>query len=96
MKTKYPKLKQELKELAFEIRTMKSKRKDHCNGYVSGLCHSQWIYRHKHITYCMLHGTPYEKIEQSTREDNKPCEHKLKQLMEKYHEIICDSLPEAV
>jgi len=29
-------------------------------------------YRHYHIAYCMLRGTPYEKIEQRVRENNEP------------------------
>ena len=30
------------------------------------------IYRHEHLAYCMLRGTPYENIETKVREGNEP------------------------
>ena len=60
--------KQELKDLAKEIKSLKPKRKGAPNGYVSGLGYAQREYRFKHIAYCMARGTSYDKIESKTRE----------------------------
>ncbi len=90
MKTKYPKLKEELKVLAREIRTKKSQRKLVPNGQVKGLYSDQEEFRHKHIAYCMLHGTLYEHIEQP-KENNKPCLESIEHYLEVYRETVCDS-----
>lgn len=63
MRTKYPELKLKLKQLAQEIREMKSRRKATPFGYVKGLISSQWIFRNNHVAYCLLHGTSYDLIE---------------------------------
>jgi len=57
------KLKNELKEMAKTIRFKKGKRKFEPNGYVYGLFRLREDFRIKHLAYCMLGGTPYEKIE---------------------------------
>ena len=58
------KIKSEQKQLASEIRAMKSKRKEVPCGYVSGLDYKRDEYRHVHIAYCQFfNNTPYEKIE---------------------------------
>ena len=45
----------------------------------------QWEYRHKHIAYCQLHGTPYFMIE-CPRNDNKPDKRYVREIMEKYEQ----------
>lgn len=58
------KVKNELKELAKEIREMKNQRKKVMYGYVSGLDYASAEYREKHVAYCMFfNNTPYERIE---------------------------------
>jgi len=64
------KLKKELKEMAKTIRSLKAQRKTHVSkwhkritGCVPGLDSLREDFRIKHLTYCMLRGTPYEKIE---------------------------------
>jgi len=57
------KLKTELKIMAIEIHFDRSRRKSVPNGYISGLLGLQENVRIKHLAYCMLKGTPYEKIE---------------------------------
>jgi len=57
------KLKTELKEMAKDIRKKKSQRCAANSGYVSGLDSDRWVFRVKHLAYCMLNGTPYEKVE---------------------------------
>ena len=64
-------IKEQQKQLALDIRKKKSQRKHHENGYVPGLFRMRWDYRHKHIAYCLLRGTPYEKIETPSKY-NKP------------------------
>lgn len=86
------KLKNELKEIAVNIRELKSKRKQHSNGYVPGLGSAQWDFRMKHIAYCMLRGTPYEKIESKHRDVNdcghKYCKKRADELLAKYKEQL--------
>jgi hypothetical protein len=67
--TKYPELKKQLKELAKEIKEQKWFR-DHYHEVGNDQSEFMWQafikareFRHKHIAYCMLRGTPYEKIE---------------------------------
>lgn len=69
MKIELMKLKAELKVLATEIRTLKSKRKE-LKGYVPGLGHAQNEFRIKHIARCMLRGRTLEQIEPKLRDPN--------------------------
>lgn len=63
------KVKNELKELAKEIREMKNQRKKVKYGYVSGLDYASEEYRERHVAYCMyFNNTPYERIESNPRE----------------------------
>jgi hypothetical protein len=61
--------KQELKQLANHIRTLKDRRKDHNAGQWETSYEGQ-RYRHGHIAYCLVRGRTYEQIEQP-RENNK-------------------------
>ena len=70
MKIELLKLKAELKVLATEIRTLKSTRKQHQNGYVPGLESTQFNFRVKHIARCMLRGRTLEQIEPKLRDPN--------------------------
>lgn len=86
---KYPRLKAELKELAKEIKEFKHMR-DHWWDYPQDQGEYQWAvqsrareFRHKHIAYCLLNGTPYELIEQP-RENNKPDMIYVQMVMEDY------------
>lgn len=69
MKIQLLKMKADLKVLAKEIRQLKSKRKE-LKGYVPGLESAQFNFRAGHIAYCMLRGTPLEKIEPKLRDPN--------------------------
>lgn len=69
MKIQLAKLKAELKVLAIEIRTLKSKRKE-LKGYVPGLSTAQEQFRIKHIARCLLRGRTIEQIEPKLREPN--------------------------
>lgn len=96
MKTKLPKVKQELKELSLKIRELKASRGPENNGYIRDLASIQWDYRHTHIAYCMFHGTEYEMIEQP-KEDNKPSMDWIQTLIKRYQdEAIHTSVQEAV
>lgn len=86
------KLKNELKDIAVEIRELKSKRKESQYGYVSGLSAESQDFRIKHIAYCMFRGTPYEKIESKHRDTNdcthKWCKKKADEYIAGYNELV--------
>ncbi len=65
-------LKNELKTIAVDIHDKKGQRKQHTFGVVPGLSKGQSQFRVKHIAYCMLRGTPYEKIESKHRDVKDP------------------------
>lgn len=69
MKIQLLKLKAELKVLAQDIRTLKSKRKE-LKGYVPGLSYAQEQFRIKHIARCLLRGRTLEQIEPKLRDPN--------------------------
>ena len=73
-------LKNNLKELAEKIRSYRKETKEFqrkhngsCNGMQWRLNRLAYEFRHKHIAYCELGGTPREKIE-NPNEDNMPNE----------------------
>jgi len=70
--------KEELKQLANHIRTLKDRRKDNNTGQGETLNEGQW-YRHEHIAYCLVRGRTYEQIEQP-REENKIPEYTWKKI----------------
>jgi hypothetical protein len=78
MNRTFKSMKIELKELAKELRTAKLNLKE-CQRTDPGVAYKpqgikdqkQSDYRHRHITYCLLRGTPYERIE-NPREGNEP------------------------
>ena len=77
MKTQIAKMKLELKELARQIRTLKSHRKDRQvdgtpgSGYVSGLVEASRAYRHKHVAYCLVRGKKLEQCDSGYKLDMK-------------------------
>lgn len=69
---KFDDLKIELKTGAEDLKKLKqySKTADSVRKRSmaqSSLYHEKWIYRHKHIVYCILRGRKYEDIERSCR-----------------------------
>jgi len=63
------KIKQEQKELASQIKSLKAERKKAPMGYICGLDRKRYKYRYRHIAYCQFFNkTPYEKIERSCHE----------------------------
>ena len=69
MQCSIAKLKTELKILAAEIKSLKSKRKE-LKGYAPGLDNAYYSFRSKHIAYCLLRGRTMEQIEPKLREPN--------------------------
>ena len=65
-------MKQTIKSLATEIRQLKSLRKTSPNGFVPGLAHAQYYFRHLHIAYSLMRGRTYEQIEAKTSLNNEP------------------------
>ncbi len=74
-------MKSYLKDLVVEIRAMKDKRKGAWCGYVNGLSEKRFTYRHYHIAYCVLRGTPRELIE-NPRSDNHPDDRYIDQIVD--------------
>ncbi len=93
MNTYITELKAELKAQAITIRANKRKCKQaqRENRYIDAGCRQAGLvkqardYRHKHIAYCLLLGTPYERIEQPN-EGNEPDWTLIRQLQEQYVE----------
>jgi hypothetical protein len=90
------KIKNELKQLAQEIRIGKSLRKPHLYAQappehrkLARICEgNRDDFRHKHIMYChMFNGTPYDKIEQP-REDNGPRSWLLDEYRKKWESML--------
>jgi len=92
MKENMLKLKNDLKELAKELRKSKQIRNESFrNKDLSKAGDSQYQilnlkhdFRHKHITYCLLRGKEYSNIEPIVREGNEPDWHTIKKYMEKF------------
>lgn len=90
MKPKMRELKEELKELAVQIRKEKAECKEYQKGH-GGKSYFEFrvtanTYRHKHIAYCLLRGRTMEQIESKNRENNKPNAYEIDKYMEIYHE----------
>jgi hypothetical protein len=63
-------IKEQQKDLAQKIKEQKGRRKQEPDGYVYGLDHNRWNYRHTHILYCnFFNGTPYDKIERTCHDN---------------------------
>jgi hypothetical protein len=70
MKEQIAKMKQELKELARQIKSGKSQRKNKDiaqNGCVPGLLNLRITYRHKHVAYCLARGRKLEQCDRGAR-----------------------------
>jgi hypothetical protein len=98
MNTSIKAMKSELKTEAVGIRTAKSEFKDCQRKNPYGAYKAQWAkeekqqdFRHKHIAYCLLRGTPYEKIE-NPREGNDPNWDAIEKFRKEYshaEETVC-------
>jgi hypothetical protein len=87
------KIKNEQKTLAQKIKEKKGKRKEVPDGYVEGLPHDSWIYRHTHIMYCQFFNkTPYKKIEMTChdRPDSWRLDNLRKDWEGQLDEALCD------
>jgi type I site-specific restriction-modification system R (restriction) subunit len=88
----YQTLKQELKQLAVELKTdkidIKNTQKECGPGSASILQYQirkkKHIYRHKHIAYSMMRGRTYEQIESKCRENNKSDQNLIRELINEY------------
>lgn len=76
-------LREEIREMAAEVRGLKQERKSMDYGYVPTLNDKRRVLRHMHIAYCELRGTPRECIERPA-EDNKPNEYLIEKYKQEY------------
>lgn len=86
-------LKQELKEIAADIRQKKSQRKE-LKGYVPGLDRMRYEARHKHVAYSLLKGNNLKDIERNAHKELD--KDYVKKIMEAYNEALCSSIEDAV
>lgn len=69
MKTQIKRLKQDLKATAKQIKELKSHRKDRQadgtpgSGFVMGLAETRYMFRHKHVAYCLARGRTLEQVD---------------------------------
>jgi hypothetical protein len=90
-------LKKLLKARACEITRSKQETKEHqkehsgsCGGLQYDLLKLSKGYRHHHIAYCLLRGTPYESIEKP-REGNEPDMALIQEIRNAYTSDVCIS-----
>jgi len=76
------KVKEELKKAAVNLRETKPKRRP-SNNLDYEVYLMKCSFRHKHIAYCLLRGTPMELIE-TPRDDNQPNESIINDYIMKY------------
>lgn len=97
---KIQKLKEELKALTVAIKKLrpeyKQAQRDGNLGWDLIRLHLflPIEFREKHIAYCVLRGTPYEKIEPKVNEGNEPNWTAINKIMEAYREqpeVVCDN-----
>jgi hypothetical protein len=89
-------MKDALKARAVEIKTLRAElKKLQRAGDIKASTHQYTldyklspIYRHMHIAYCELRGTPYERIEPKVREGNEPSRRLIDQYKEQYAEEL--------
>jgi hypothetical protein len=87
-------LKEELKQLAKNIKKTRAEFKDaqrhglNIYGSLRKLFKYRYEFRHKHIVYCQLRGRSREQIE-IPRENNRPNEKYIDDLMGQYGKTLC-------
>ena len=83
-------LKTELKYLAEKIRKQRAEYKTAQRAGTSAYSpdHLSYTFRHKHIVYSLLRGRTREQIENKVREDNKPNEEYIQELLDGYKNHI--------
>jgi len=94
------KIKEEQKDLAHKIRICKPLRKPDnwakASEETKKLCRYErysWTFRHRHIIYChMFNGTPYDKIETTVRENNRPYAHLLNKIRNEWEAELDEDL----
>lgn len=89
-------MKDALKERAIEIRTLRAEMKKlQRAGDIKASTlqfnldyKASYQYRHMHIAYCEMRGTPYERIEPKVREGNEPDRTQIDHYKEQYSEEL--------
>lgn len=93
--TKIQKLKQELKLEAAAIRQNRSAGRFNQSHEARNLPDRKevvrllvypWVWRHRHIAYCLLRGRTYEQIENKVKEGNEPDWKLIEKIKEDYYE----------
>ena len=89
-------LKEECKKLALEIKQTKirikemQKKGEYAGANQYALIFLKRDYRHRHIAYCLLRGRKIEEIEKKTREENKPNQTLIQEIIDAHREVIQD------
>jgi hypothetical protein len=84
-------LRNELKQLATELRNDKAEIKKAQRSSSGEACTLQYrilakkrTYRHRHIAYCLLRGRTYEQIEPHCRKGNEPDQNLIREIINEY------------
>jgi len=85
-------IKNDLKEIAVELRSLKLERnKNFKSGQVykagsnqASIIDKKFTYRHMHIAYCLARGRNYSQVESKCRDNNEISKNEVKNYLEKY------------
>ena len=100
------KIKEDLKNLAHNIRVIRrasrlaqstgqpyvSPELKPCETKVTWLERMSWDFRHRHVAYCVLRGTPREAIENPATLRNPPDEKLIEKYLAQYQEACRETL----
>ena len=91
------KIKEELKAEAKKIRRLKIDCKNTQRGIHTGekvwqedVSRARYVWRHKHIAYCLLRGRKIEDIERKVREGNEPNQRLIEKHIEAFTSEVSD------
>jgi hypothetical protein len=73
-----------------EMKEYQRESRGYQGGFLSKLVELRRDYRHRHIAYCLMRGTPYECIEKP-RQGNEPDMAYIQEIQNAYAENVCAS-----
>ncbi len=102
----FKKIKEDLKNLAHNIRAVRRAERESQSKNIPyqhpelrpTCCKERWLgamswdFRHRHIAYCLLRGTPREMIEQP-KEENKPREEYIEKYLAEFRAACIVEVP---
>jgi hypothetical protein len=71
-----------------ELKKYQKENRGYDGGFYKAISDLSHDYRHKHIAYCLLRGTPYESIEKP-RQGNEPDMALIQEIQNAYTSHVC-------